>query len=523
MTTVLLTILALLMIAACFSFTEGTAARGVLLSTGILEFRILKLAIPLIAAALLFVTAWKPVPAHDAIYSIMADKSAQDCLEIALAAVIASVFGLQLSSFTSPVLAVIGAMLGGSMFSAKPTSSELMTTLLPWLIAPIAATLLSAAIYNITDKYIHSRKVHLLKMDRTMQRLLAVAALLFLSAFVFNIVPILAVFTQNLPISPAAAAAVVAAAPILLTLIFERRIGYDSWKFSEKYMDVSVAALLAIILSTAITLALSPAPVSCIHILLASLAGIAISGEETVIEKGQMSSALLSALATFIISGILGYGFGLSTDPKDVLVILAVIIVLTGVLAYLRFRREKTLQDSIILSRQQQIEANQRSLSALEIKAEMTEKDLSNKLELKRKELVDFALGVSEQKQYTEYLYGKLQELQSIRDAGQKEKMLDDIIKDLRERMHSSNEANEIYAQSEILHKDFNLRLRELFPNLTESEKKLANLLRQGFSCKQIASIMNITPKSAEINRYRLRAKLGLKRSDNLINYIKSI
>ena len=34
---------------------------------------------------------------------------------------------------------------------------------------------------------------------------------------------------------------------------------------------------------------------------------------------------------------------------------------------------------------------------------------------------------------------------------------------------------------------------------------------------------MNITPKSAEIGRSRLRAKLGLKRSDNLINFIKAI
>ena len=34
---------------------------------------------------------------------------------------------------------------------------------------------------------------------------------------------------------------------------------------------------------------------------------------------------------------------------------------------------------------------------------------------------------------------------------------------------------------------------------------------------------MNITPKSVEINRYRLRAKLGLKRTDNLTQFIKSI
>lgn len=108
-------------------------------------------------------------------------------------------------------------------------------------------------------------------------------------------------------------------------------------------------------------------------------------------------------------------------------------------------------------------------------------------------------------------------------DPQQKDRRLDGILGSLRERMYFTREMNDFYAQSEILHKDFNLRLRERFPDLTENERKLANLLRQGFSSKYIASLMNITPKSVEINRYRLRARLGLKRSDNLINFIKSI
>ena len=70
---------------------------------------------------------------------------------------------------------------------------------------------------------------------------------------------------------------------------------------------------------------------------------------------------------------------------------------------------------------------------------------------------------------------------------------------------------------------NINMRLKEAFPNLTESERKLAILLRQGFSSKYIATLMNITPKSVEISRYRLRTKLGLRRSDNLVQFIKSI
>ena len=84
-------------------------------------------------------------------------------------------------------------------------------------------------------------------------------------------------------------------------------------------------------------------------------------------------------------------------------------------------------------------------------------------------------------------------------------------------------EMNDFYARSEVLNKDFNMRLAERFPGLTDGERKLTNLLRQGFSSKYIASLMNITPKSVEINRSRLRSKLGLTRSENLIQFIKTI
>lgn len=79
------------------------------------------------------------------------------------------------------------------------------------------------------------------------------------------------------------------------------------------------------------------------------------------------------------------------------------------------------------------------------------------------------------------------------------------------------------YAQAESLHEYFNAKLAENFPELTQQERRLATLLRLGFSSKYIATLMNITPESVEISRYRLRQKLGLSKGDNLVNFIKSI
>ena len=136
---------------------------------------------------------------------------------------------------------------------------------------------------------------------------------------------------------------------------------------------------------------------------------------------------------------------------------------------------------------------------------------------------MDFAVGVSEQKEFMEGIYDQLSDMRRMEDPAEKDRRTDEILSSLRERMYFTREMNDFYARSEILHKDFNLRLKEAYPSLTESERKLANLLRQGFSSKYIATLMNITPKSVEINRYRLRSKLGLQRSDNLVQFIKSI
>ena len=191
--------------------------------------------------------------------------------------------------------------------------------------------------------------------------------------------------------------------------------------------------------------------------------------------------------------------------------------------ALLRSKEDKEIQNGIMLSRERQAFSTQKTLSALEVKAEMTEKDLLDKLDGKRKELVDFALGIGDQKKFMEKIYDELKDVRSMEDGPDKDARTDELLSSLRERMYFTSEINDFYARSEILHKDFNRRLAEAFPNLTENERKLANLLRQGFSSKYIASLMNIAPKSVEINRYRLRGKLGLRREDNLIKFIKSI
>ena len=72
------------------------------------------------------------------------------------------------------------------------------------------------------------------------------------------------------------------------------------------------------------------------------------------------------------------------------------------------------------------------------------------------------------------------------------------------------------------LNTDFYQKLKEQHPNLTSRELKLCALLCIDMETKDIASVFSISPDSVNKNRYRLRKKLQLDKSQDLITYLKS-
>ena len=70
---------------------------------------------------------------------------------------------------------------------------------------------------------------------------------------------------------------------------------------------------------------------------------------------------------------------------------------------------------------------------------------------------------------------------------------------------------------------EFVERLVLRHPNMTQGEKHLATLLRVELSTKEIAMLTGTTPKTINMNRYRLRKSLGLSAEDDLVAYIRSI
>ena len=64
------------------------------------------------------------------------------------------------------------------------------------------------------------------------------------------------------------------------------------------------------------------------------------------------------------------------------------------------------------------------------------------------------------------------------------------------------------------------VRLNSKYKNLTPADLKLAAYIRMNFSSKEIASLLNISTKSVEMARYRLRKKLELDHDQNLTDFL---
>jgi len=70
---------------------------------------------------------------------------------------------------------------------------------------------------------------------------------------------------------------------------------------------------------------------------------------------------------------------------------------------------------------------------------------------------------------------------------------------------------------------DFFINLNKFHPQLTSNDVRICAFIKLNIPSKQMASLLNINPKSLEMTRYRLRKKLCLANRIDLYSYIKTI
>jgi len=479
--------------------------------------------------------------------------------EVVVFVAVAVAFGVEvitykISKFPPICYSFMGALTGCQLFITGSVNwDSILRVTSSWLIAPVIGLILGAVLYKIYMSTIGSLSVNLYKLNAQLKHLVLAGSIFISIALALNNGSVLLFISNVIPNSYGVA--ILAFVVVFLFLLFQRKSVAIIYKMVDREFDINFPASISIVFSTSIVLlffsfnrivsliGLTATPLSVPSVMFLSLIGVGIVQNKEKIERSTLRRMVISLVLSPILAIIISYSIcsllGMenllahgqrwvkSGDEVDLNLVLFLAIALIGAIMLFFFnfqQKSKEMNQHASMSNQQFIYENQRALNALEIKTILAENhSLHNRLEQKRKEVIDVALNISEQKEFLETIYDKIKSVDGLDDSQRKDEVIKEVEQILFQRMSFSQEIDGFYTQVEKLHKDFSINLKEKFPNLTVQEKRLATLLRLGFSTKEISTLMNISVKSGEISRYRLRKKLNLSREDNLIRFIKTL
>jgi len=101
-------------------------------------------------------------------------------------------------------------------------------------------------------------------------------------------------------------------------------------------------------------------------------------------------------------------------------------------------------------------------------------------------------------------------------------KDLQKIQKDIKLNIERDDNWKKFEENFDLIYENYLKRLKEKYPSLTINDKKLCAYLKMGLSSKEIAPLSDLSFRSVEMNRHRLRKKLNLSRDENLTNFLQN-
>ncbi len=184
-------------------------------------------------------------------------------------------------------------------------------------------------------------------------------------------------------------------------------------------------------------------------------------------------------------------------------------------------QKEKAKQIQHFRVKEEQLK-NAALLSEKEI-IKMRNDKLRSDMVYKEKELANSAVHLIQKNELLSDVKSRLKKLNKSQSAEVDNNELNSIIKKINRELTDENNWEVFEMHFDQVHDEFLRKIKQLHPELTQREQKLSAFIKMGMSSKEIATLMNITTRAVENNRYKLRLKLGLDQGDNLSTYIAKL
>ncbi len=172
-------------------------------------------------------------------------------------------------------------------------------------------------------------------------------------------------------------------------------------------------------------------------------------------------------------------------------------------------RHEKFVEESEKALRMKNLEAEQEIIK-------LKNRELEQNMTSKNKELAVSTMSLIKKNEFLNIVKDRLKDAEQSAQVRSVVKTIDKEI---------SEEDNWKFFKKAFSNadKDFFKKMKAKHPDLTSNDLKLCAYLRLNLSSKEIAPLLNISVKSVEIKRYRLRKKMDLPREVNLTDYILEV
>ena len=223
--------------------------------------------------------------------------------------------------------------------------------------------------------------------------------------------------------------------------------------------------------------------------------------------KGKIGNTETLNVASFPV--IIKRPWYLSATAMAAYVILLLILSVIIHTIYRRYYKRQQMQ--LLQKSQKEMALNEleNSQKLMRLKNEKLELEI----ESKNRELAISTMSLIKKNEFLNNIKTELNNQEPLKD-------LKKVIKIIDNNLNNTDDWKLFKEAFDNADKDFLKLVKERHSNLTPNDLKLCAYLRLNLSSKEIAPLLNISPRSVEVKRYRLRKKMNLAPKISLTNYI---
>ncbi|RZJ33302.1 MAG: LuxR family transcriptional regulator [Flavobacterium sp.] len=206
------------------------------------------------------------------------------------------------------------------------------------------------------------------------------------------------------------------------------------------------------------------------------------------------------------------YATNLALIIYIILLVLLAIYINKAYKEYYRKKEQKLIEENNLLLEIKELENEQRLMK-------LKNEQLSSDVDSKNRELAVSTMSLMKKNELLALIKDDLKRT----GTDDEHKSIKSVINSINESISEDNSWTIFKEAFNNADNDFLKIVKQAHPSLTPNDLRLCAYLRLNLSSKEIAPLLNISVRSVEVKRYRLRKKMDLPHETSVVEYILSI